>query len=114
MFVEPLTFFEIITGSRLIEIPSRKKLRQKNLFNVTKCNMVWQNDGDYLAVKVTRHTKSKKTLYNNIERKIHLLKKPAAGAARIEILYRSPPLKMSKIFGRGGSVGKPSDMLSID
>merc|ERR1719183_1972488 len=51
----------------LIEIPSRKKLRQKNLFNVTKCNMVWQNDGDYLGVKVTRHTKSKKTLYNNIE-----------------------------------------------
>lgn len=29
--------------------------------------MVWQNDGEYLAVKVTRHTKSKKTLYNNIE-----------------------------------------------
>lgn len=29
--------------------------------------MVWQNDGDYLAVKVTRHTKSKKTFYNNIE-----------------------------------------------
>ena len=29
--------------------------------------MVWQNDGDFLAVKVTRHTKSKKTLYNNIE-----------------------------------------------
>lgn len=51
----------------LIQIPSRKKLRQKNLFNVTKCNMVWQNDGEYLAVKVTRHTKSKKTLYNNIE-----------------------------------------------
>jgi translation initiation factor 3 subunit B len=51
----------------LIEIPTRKKLRQKNLFNVTACNMVWQNDGDYLAVKVTRHTKSKKTLYNNIE-----------------------------------------------
>jgi translation initiation factor 3 subunit B len=51
----------------LIEIPGRKKLRQKNLFNVTNCNMVWQNVGDYLAVKVTRHTKSKKTLYNNIE-----------------------------------------------
>jgi len=51
----------------LIQIPSRKKLRQKNLFNVTKCNMVWQIDGEYLAVKVTRHTKSKKTLYNNIE-----------------------------------------------
>lgn len=51
----------------LIQIPSRKKLRQKNLFNVTKCNMVWHPQGDFLAVKVTRHTKSKKTLYNNIE-----------------------------------------------
>lgn len=29
--------------------------------------MVWQDEGEYLAVKVTRHTKSKKTLYNNIE-----------------------------------------------
>jgi translation initiation factor 3 subunit B len=29
--------------------------------------MVWQDEGAYLAVKVTRHTKSKKTLYNNIE-----------------------------------------------
>lgn len=51
----------------IIELPSRKKLRQKNLFNVTKCNMVWQDEGTYLAVKVTRHTKSKKTLYNNLE-----------------------------------------------
>lgn len=51
----------------LIELPSRTKLRQKNLFNVTKCSMVWQEDGDYLGVKVTRHTKSKKTLYNNLE-----------------------------------------------
>jgi translation initiation factor 3 subunit B len=51
----------------LIEIPSRKQLRQKNLFNVTKCSMVWQSAGEYLGVKVTRHTKSKKTLYNNIE-----------------------------------------------
>jgi len=51
----------------LIEIPTRKKLRQKNLFNVTKCTMVWQDAGEYLAVKVTRHTKSKKTFYNNIE-----------------------------------------------
>lgn len=51
----------------LIELPSRNKLRQKNLFNVTKCSMVWQSNGDYLGVKVTRHTKSKKTMYNNIE-----------------------------------------------
>lgn len=51
----------------IIEIPSRKKLRQKNLFNVTLCSMVWQEGGEYLGVKVTRHTKSKKTLYNNLE-----------------------------------------------
>lgn len=51
----------------VMEIPSRKKLRQKNLFNVTACQMVWHPQGDYLAVKVTRHTKSKKTFYNNIE-----------------------------------------------
>mmetsp|Transcript_13375 Transcript_13375/g.25105 ORF Transcript_13375/g.25105 Transcript_13375/m.25105 type:complete len:716 (+) Transcript_13375:106-2253(+) len=51
----------------IIELPSRNKLRQKNLFNVTKCSMVWHNEGTYLAVKVTRHTKSKKTLYNNLE-----------------------------------------------
>jgi translation initiation factor 3 subunit B len=29
--------------------------------------MVWHDQGDYLAVKVTRHTKSKKTQFNNIE-----------------------------------------------
>ena len=40
-----------------------------------------------------------------MERKIYLYKKPAAGAGRIEILYRSPPLKMSKIFGRGDLQG---------
>jgi len=51
----------------LIELPSRKKIRQKNLFNVTKCSMVWQNEGRFLGVKVTRHTKSKKTLYNYLE-----------------------------------------------
>jgi translation initiation factor 3 subunit B len=51
----------------LVEIPSRKPLRQKNLFNVTKCSMAWQSEGDFLGVKVTRHTKSKKTLFNNFE-----------------------------------------------
>ena len=29
--------------------------------------MVWQNEGRFLGVKVTRHTKSKKTLYNYLE-----------------------------------------------
>lgn len=51
----------------LIRVPDREKIRQKNLFNVSKCSMVWQSAGEYLSVKVTRHTKSKKTLYNNME-----------------------------------------------
>ena len=43
--------------------------------------------------------------------KIHLLKKPAAGAARIGILYRSPPLEHVQNFRKGGgSVEKPSDI----
>jgi len=29
--------------------------------------MAWQSEGDFLGVKVTRHTKSKKTLFNNFE-----------------------------------------------
>lgn len=35
----------------LIELPSRKKLRQKNLFNVSKCHMVWQEQGEYLGAQ---------------------------------------------------------------
>ena len=67
----------------LIELPSREKLRQKNLFNVTKCSMVWQNDGEYLGVKVTRHTKSKKTLYNNLE--LFRLNEPGVPVEMLEI-----------------------------
>jgi len=67
----------------LIELPTRTKLRQKNLFNVTKCSMVWQNDGEYLGVKVTRHTKSKKTLYNNLE--LFRLNEPGVPVEMLEI-----------------------------
>jgi len=67
----------------LISIPSRKKLRQKNLFNVTKCSMVWQEGGDYLGVKVTRHTKSRKTLYNNLE--LFRLKEPGIPVEMLDV-----------------------------
>lgn len=67
----------------LMEIPSRKKLRQKNLFNVTACQMVWHPQGDYLAVKVTRHTKSKKTFYNNIE--LFRLRSPGVPVEMLEM-----------------------------
>ncbi|CAN0498159.1 unnamed protein product, partial [Ectocarpus sp. 12 AP-2014] len=51
----------------VVEIPSRKELRQKNLVMVSECRLHWQDEGDYLCVKVLRHSKSKKTMYNNFE-----------------------------------------------
>jgi len=41
----------------LLEIPSRKELRVKNLFNVADCKMHWQKSGEYLCVKVDRYKK---------------------------------------------------------
>merc|ERR1712048_1477758 len=41
----------------ILEIPSRKELRVKNLFNVADCKMHWQKSGDYLCVKVDRYRK---------------------------------------------------------
>ncbi|EMD40362.1 hypothetical protein CERSUDRAFT_45150 [Gelatoporia subvermispora B] len=51
----------------LMEFPSRTVLRQKNLFNVTDCKLYWQNHGDFLCVKVDRHTKTKKSIFCNLE-----------------------------------------------
>lgn len=45
----------------LIEIPSKRELRAKNLFNVSECRMHWQKAGDFLCVKVDRYIKAKKT-----------------------------------------------------
>ena len=51
----------------LIEIPSRKEIRSKNLFNVAVVNMYWQAEGKYFAVHVSRYTKSKKSQYHGFE-----------------------------------------------
>ncbi|THH20860.1 hypothetical protein EW146_g583 [Bondarzewia mesenterica] len=51
----------------VIEFPSRTIMRQKNLFNVTECKLYWQNQGDFLCVKVDRHTKTKKSIFCNLE-----------------------------------------------
>ena len=72
------------TRVTLLEFPSRRILRQKNLFNVTEvggltlwiesclmdfwqCKLYWQNHGDFLCVKVDRHTKTKKSIFCNLE-----------------------------------------------
>ncbi|CAM9898932.1 unnamed protein product [Heterosigma akashiwo] len=51
----------------VVELPSRKELRSKNMVNVSDCKLHWQSAGQYLCVKVLRHTKSKKTKYNDFE-----------------------------------------------
>eukprot|EP00271_Cylindrocystis_brebissonii_P008842 TRINITY_DN23358_c0_g1_i1.p1 TRINITY_DN23358_c0_g1~~TRINITY_DN23358_c0_g1_i1.p1 ORF type:complete len:867 (-),score=244.90 TRINITY_DN23358_c0_g1_i1:372-2972(-) len=51
----------------LMQIPSREELRQKNLFSVSECQMYWQSAGDYLAVKVERYTKTKKSTHCGFE-----------------------------------------------
>ncbi|XP_023007597.1 eukaryotic translation initiation factor 3 subunit B-like isoform X1 [Cucurbita maxima] len=51
----------------LVQIPSKEELRQKNLFSVSDCKMYWQSNGDYLAVKVDRYTKTKKSIYTGFE-----------------------------------------------
>ncbi len=51
----------------LVELPSRKELRQKNLVNVSDCKLHWHPEGTYLCVKVVRHTKSKKTVFHSFE-----------------------------------------------
>ncbi|KAL6569251.1 Eukaryotic translation initiation factor 3 subunit B [Orobanche minor] len=51
----------------LVQIPSKEELRQKNLFSVSDCKMHWQSSGDYLAVKVDRYTKTKKSTYTGFE-----------------------------------------------
>ena len=51
----------------LIELPSKKEIRSKNLFSVSDVRMFWQQSGDYFAVKVDRHTKTKKSTYSGFE-----------------------------------------------
>ncbi|KAK3035486.1 hypothetical protein RJ639_034456 [Escallonia herrerae] len=51
----------------LIQVPGKEELRQKNLFSVSDCKMYWQSNGEYLAVKVDRYTKTKKSTYTGFE-----------------------------------------------
>ncbi|KAF5175883.1 Eukaryotic translation initiation factor 3 subunit b [Thalictrum thalictroides] len=51
----------------LIQLPGKEELRQKNLFSVSDCRMYWQSNGEYLAVKVDRYTKTKKSTYTGFE-----------------------------------------------
>ncbi|KAI7859386.1 eukaryotic translation initiation factor eIF2A-domain-containing protein [Circinella umbellata] len=51
----------------MLNVPSKEIIRTKNLFNVTDCKLFWQSQGHFLAVKVDRHTKTKKSTFANLE-----------------------------------------------
>ncbi|KNC80840.1 hypothetical protein SARC_06821 [Sphaeroforma arctica JP610] len=51
----------------ILELPSRKIVKTKNLFNVAACNIHWQNKGDYLAVKIDRQSKTGKSKFTTFE-----------------------------------------------
>ncbi len=51
----------------LLSVPSKEIVRTRNLFNVSECRLHWQSRGDYLCVKVDRHTKTKKSTFTNLE-----------------------------------------------
>ncbi|PWZ02456.1 translation initiation factor eIF-3b [Testicularia cyperi] len=51
----------------VMSVPKREVLRSKNLFNVSDCKLHWHPQGDYLCVKVDRHSKTKKSMFCNLE-----------------------------------------------
>lgn len=51
----------------VLNVATKQVLRTINLFQVSDVKLHWQDSADYLAVKVDRHTKSRKTLFTNLE-----------------------------------------------
>ncbi|KAJ1653180.1 Translation initiation factor 3 subunit b [Dispira simplex] len=51
----------------LLNLPNKEIIRTKNLFNINECQLYWHPNGDYLAVKVERFSKSKKSTFSNVE-----------------------------------------------
>ncbi|OZJ01882.1 hypothetical protein BZG36_05011 [Bifiguratus adelaidae] len=71
-FEEKLVYWTPEMGNQparvtLISFPTREVIRTKNLFNVNDCKLHWQSSGQFLAVKVDRHTKTKKSTFTNLE-----------------------------------------------
>lgn len=46
----------------LLEVPLMKIIRTKNLFNVVQCALYWQNQAEYLCVKVERQKTKKSSM----------------------------------------------------
>ncbi|KAH3900369.1 related to Eukaryotic translation initiation factor 3 subunit B [Saccharomycodes ludwigii] len=51
----------------VMELPKRRILRTVNLVQVSDVRFHWQSNSEYLCVQVDRHTKSKKSIFTNLE-----------------------------------------------
>lgn len=51
----------------LLEMPSRRELRQKALYSVASIELIWHPQGKYLACRVERFTRSRKGRFTNFE-----------------------------------------------
>jgi translation initiation factor 3 subunit B len=51
----------------LIRSPDREEIRAKNLFSVADVRMAWHPQGDFLAVRVEKWTKTRKSTTTNLE-----------------------------------------------
>ncbi|GMM30383.1 translation initiation factor eIF3 core subunit B [Martiniozyma asiatica (nom. inval.)] len=51
----------------IMSLPNKKILRTAPLVQVADCKLYWQKEGKYFCVRVNRHTKSKKTMFSNLE-----------------------------------------------
>lgn len=52
---------------QLLKLPEREEIRAKNLFSVADVRMAWHPQGDYLAVRVEKWTKTRKSTTTNLE-----------------------------------------------
>lgn len=51
----------------LMEIPSKRRLREMHIYSVESINMHWQNAGDYLCIKIERKKTRKQAKGTNFE-----------------------------------------------
>lgn len=51
----------------IMSVPTKEVIRTRNVFNVADCRFHWQDDGEYLCVKVDRYTRNKKSTFTNLE-----------------------------------------------
>lgn len=51
----------------VVEVPRGRVLKTVNLVQVSNVTLHWQNKSEFLCFNVERHTKSKKTIFSNLE-----------------------------------------------